>query len=138
MNVIVSYLVIFALLFSSSVIAQDRSSQGITTANKNVHQTKLTFQLISDLMTLNKQMVASVQLVTFDKNNARVEIILTTEATQRLMKIDKIKSNQKIIITAGDQIINNVMIQKKIDADSFLISISTSKMVAENIVKILS
>lgn len=138
MNVIVSYLVIFALLFSSSVIAQDRSSQGITTANKNVHQTQLTFQLISDLMTLNKQMVASVQLVTFDKNNARVEIILTTEATQRLMKIDKIKSNQKIIITAGDQIINNVMIQKKIDADSFLISISTSKMVAENIVKILS
>lgn len=138
MNVIVSYLLIFALLFSSSVIAQDRSSQGITTANKNFHQTQLTFQLISDLMTLNKQMVASVQLVTFDKNNARVEIILTTEATQRLMKIDKIKSNQKIIITAGDQIINNVMIQKKIDADSFLISISTSKMVAENIVKILS
>ena len=110
----------------------------ITTAGSFEQKDLLTLSYIENMLVLNKEMVASVQLAAFDDKYGRVEIKLTPEASKNIYNIKRTNKHQKLIFEINNQIAESVGIQKAVNEDGFLIVISTSRKNADFIVKTLS
>ncbi len=114
------------------------SGAHLTTANSSAQQTIPALQIIEPTIILDRQMVKSTKLVAFDDKYGRVDLTLTTEASKRLNAVGKLKKNQKLIFTINNKIIDAIMVQKEINKNYFVISISTSRITADLIVKFFS
>lgn len=83
-------------------------------------------------------MIKSTKLAAFDDKYGRIELTLTVEASKRLNTVGKLKKNQKLIFTINNKIIDGITIQKEINKNYFVISISTSRINADLIMKFFS
>lgn len=114
------------------------SSAHITTANSSAQQTIAALQIIEPTIILDRQMVKSIKLVAFDDKYGRVDLTLTAEASKRLDSVGKLQQNQKLIFTFNNKISDAIMVQKEINKNYYVISISTSRINADLIMKFFS